>query len=35
MDPFRRECLLAGLDQIALTLTHEAAILAYEQRVGI
>jgi 3-isopropylmalate/(R)-2-methylmalate dehydratase small subunit len=35
MDPFRRECLLAGLDEIALTLTHETAIRAYEGRVGI
>jgi 3-isopropylmalate/(R)-2-methylmalate dehydratase small subunit len=35
MDPFRRECLLGGLDEIALTLTHEAAIRAYEQRTGI
>jgi 3-isopropylmalate/(R)-2-methylmalate dehydratase small subunit len=35
MDPFRRECLLGGLDEIALTLTHEAAIRAYEQRMGI
>jgi len=35
MDRFRRDCLLAGLDEIALTLTHEAAISAYEQRVGI
>ena len=35
MDRFRRECLLAGLDEIALTLTHETAIRAYEQRVGI
>jgi 3-isopropylmalate/(R)-2-methylmalate dehydratase small subunit len=35
MDPFRRECLLAGLDQIALTLAHEPAIRAYEQRMGI
>ena len=35
MDPFRRECLLGGLDEIALTLTHEAAIGAYEQRMGI
>src|SRR3569623_1006705 len=25
MDPFRRECLMAGLDEIALTLSHEAA----------
>ena len=35
MDQFRRECLLGGLDEIALTLTHEAAIRAYEQRTGI
>lgn len=35
MDPFRRECLLNGLDEIALTLSHEAAIRAYEQRTGI
>ena len=35
MDPFRRECLLNGLDEIALTLTHEAAIGAYEQRMGV
>jgi 3-isopropylmalate/(R)-2-methylmalate dehydratase small subunit len=35
MDLFRRECLLNGLDEIALTLTHEAAIGAYEQRMGV
>src|SRR5437762_3539551 len=35
MDPFRRECLLGGLDEIALTLAHELAIRAYEQRTGI
>jgi len=35
MDPFRRHCLLAGLDEIALTLTHDAAIRAYEERMGI
>jgi 3-isopropylmalate/(R)-2-methylmalate dehydratase small subunit len=35
MDPFRRDCLLAGLDEIALTLTHEAAITAYEHRMGL
>lgn len=35
MDPFRRDCLLAGLDEIALTLTHGKAIAAYEQRMGI
>lgn len=35
MDPFRRACLMAGLDEIALTLACEPAISAYEQRVGI
>ena len=35
MDPFRRECLMGGLDEIALTLASEAAIRAYEVRVGI
>jgi 3-isopropylmalate/(R)-2-methylmalate dehydratase small subunit len=30
--PFRRECLLNGLDDIALTLRHAAAIDRYEQR---
>jgi 3-isopropylmalate/(R)-2-methylmalate dehydratase small subunit len=34
MDQFRRECLLGGLDEIALTLRHEAAIRAYEARTG-
>ncbi|PSQ90385.1 MAG: 3-isopropylmalate dehydratase small subunit [Proteobacteria bacterium SW_6_67_9] len=32
VDPFRRECLLQGLDDIALTLQHADAIRAYEQR---
>lgn len=31
MDPFRRECLLAGQDEIALTLRSEAAISAFER----
>jgi 3-isopropylmalate/(R)-2-methylmalate dehydratase small subunit len=30
MEPFRRRCLLGGLDEIALTLEHESAIAAYE-----
>lgn len=30
LDPFRRECLMQGLDEIALTLREEAAIAAYE-----
>ena len=35
MDSFRRECLIAGRDEIALTLALEPAIRAYEVRVGI
>jgi 3-isopropylmalate/(R)-2-methylmalate dehydratase small subunit len=35
MDPFRRECLIGGLDEIALTLSSEAAIRAYEMRTGV
>jgi 3-isopropylmalate/(R)-2-methylmalate dehydratase small subunit len=31
VEPFRRHCLLHGLDDIGLTLEHEAAIAAYEQ----
>jgi len=32
VDDFRRECLLKGLDDIGLTLQHEAAIAAFEAR---
>lgn len=32
IDPFRKDCLLKGLDSIGLTLQHEAAVTAYEQR---
>ena len=32
LDEFRRRCLLDGLDDIGLTLRHEAQITAYEQR---
>jgi 3-isopropylmalate/(R)-2-methylmalate dehydratase small subunit len=31
IDPFRRRCLLEGLDDIGLTLQHLDQILAYEQ----
>jgi 3-isopropylmalate/(R)-2-methylmalate dehydratase small subunit len=30
VDPFRRKCLLKGLDDIGLTLEHEADITVYE-----
>ncbi|MCA1849944.1 MAG: 3-isopropylmalate dehydratase small subunit [Acidobacteria bacterium] len=32
IDDFRRHCLLEGLDDIGLTLRHEAEIAAYESR---
>jgi 3-isopropylmalate/(R)-2-methylmalate dehydratase small subunit len=34
IDPFRRTCLLEGLDEIGMTLKHEAEIAAYEQRLA-
>ncbi len=35
VDAFRRQCLLEGLDDIALTLEQEEKITAYEQARGI
>ncbi len=35
VDPHRRDCLLAGLDDIGLTLEHEDAINNYEAQHGI
>jgi 3-isopropylmalate dehydratase small subunit len=32
MDEFSRHCLLNGLDDIALTLQHEAQIAVYEAK---
>ena len=32
VDPFRRECLLKGVDEIAMTLGHEREIEAFEAR---
>lgn len=32
IDPFRKYCLLEGLDEVALTLGHKAQIEAYEAR---
>lgn len=32
IDPFRKECLLGGLDEIGLTLRHADAIREYESR---
>jgi 3-isopropylmalate/(R)-2-methylmalate dehydratase small subunit len=31
IDPYRRDCLLRGLDEIALTLLQEDRIAAYER----
>jgi len=35
VDPFRKECLLEGIDEIALTLRYEQAIADYERMRGI
>ena len=35
IDPFRKECLLAGIDEIDLTLRYEKQIREYEQRQQI
>jgi 3-isopropylmalate/(R)-2-methylmalate dehydratase small subunit len=32
LDPFRRECLLKGLDDIGLTLVHEEYISSFEKK---
>jgi len=32
VDPFRKDCMIKGLDGIGLTLQHEAAISGYEAR---
>jgi 3-isopropylmalate/(R)-2-methylmalate dehydratase small subunit len=34
LDPFRRDCLMQGLDEIDLTLREEKAIAAYEARAA-
>ncbi|PTD17012.1 3-isopropylmalate dehydratase small subunit [Sphingomonas fennica] len=34
IDPFRRDCLMQGLDEIGLTLARDAAISAYEARIA-
>ena len=35
LDPFRRDCLMRGLDEIGLTLESESAIAAYEARAHL
>jgi 3-isopropylmalate/(R)-2-methylmalate dehydratase small subunit len=34
VDPFRKDCLIHGLDDIGLTLKHADAIRAYEEKRG-
>lgn len=34
IDPFRKHCLLEGLDEVGLTLTREDAIAQYEKRLA-
>jgi 3-isopropylmalate dehydratase small subunit len=34
MDPFRKHCLVNGLDEIGLTLGMDAAIVAHEARLA-
>ena len=33
IDPFRKKCLIEGLDEVGITLTHEHALIAYEARM--
>ena len=35
IDPFRKHCLLNGLDSIGLTMQHEGDIAAFEERAGL
>ena len=32
IDPFRKDCLLRGVDEISLTLGYEAQIAGFEKR---
>jgi 3-isopropylmalate/(R)-2-methylmalate dehydratase small subunit len=34
LDPFRRQCLMEGLDEIGWTLARDAAIASYEAAIG-
>jgi 3-isopropylmalate/(R)-2-methylmalate dehydratase small subunit len=33
IDPFRKHCLMGGLDEVGITLTHEHALVDYEKRM--
>ena len=34
LDPFRRQCLMEGLDEIGLTLARDTAISKFENAAG-
>lgn len=34
IDPFRKKCLIEGLDEVGITLGHEQALLKYEARIA-
>ena len=34
IDPFRKKCLIEGLDEVGITLGHEQALLGYEARIA-
>jgi len=34
IDPFRKHCLMGGLDEVGITLTHEDALIDYEARMA-
>lgn len=33
IDPFRKKCLIEGLDEVGITLSHERALIDYEARM--
>ena len=33
IDPFRKKCLIEGLDEVGITLTHEQSLVGYEARM--
>src|SRR5690606_37089372 len=33
IDPFRKKCLIEGLDEVGITLSHEQALIDYEARM--
>jgi 3-isopropylmalate/(R)-2-methylmalate dehydratase small subunit len=35
IDPFRKSCLLGGLDEVGLTMAREVAIVAHEQKIAV